>query len=308
LGKIMKSFVYIFILIGLASCTSPNFNDCLTPSQQEITNLAQANFEQILREQFNVNSDADYKQYFETIASSNGIVIPQEYIISFEEFKTAGLLDTSSQITEFIKQKNEDNSTYTGIERTSRIDLSTNLISNIESLAYNDSSEIRIRTYFLNEVKRANNISTAIIADGMALGFDELDMSNDLLKFWILYQFYIEPCIKQSVNFQEVIRKDYLRPAKSNISKTSIDTSLLFNIWSVDSTGPHADFSINSKEFYIVDYDGDGAMPFFLSDSSIAVFYEDRVEHGSIIYLDPKQLTILWRNNEVSIDYILWEN
>jgi hypothetical protein len=50
------------------------------------------------------------------------------------------------------------------------------------------------------------------------------------------------------------------RPAKSLLS-TTIDTALLFGIWTNDPNGPHADFQFSSKSFYVVDYDGDGNRP-----------------------------------------------
>jgi len=35
----------------------------------------------------------------------------------------------------------------------------------------------------------------------------------------------------------------------------------LFGIWTVDPEGPHTDFEISEKSFYIVDYYGNGALP-----------------------------------------------
>jgi hypothetical protein len=67
------------------------------------------------------------------------------------------------------------------------------------------------------------------------------------------------------------------RPSTSTIS-TSLDTALLFSIWTTDPEGPHADFKWTKKSFFIVDYDGNGDMPFELIDRKLKVYFYDFIQ------------------------------
>jgi hypothetical protein len=62
------------------------------------------------------------------------------------------------------------------------------------------------------------------------------------------------------------------RPEKTLITNPTVDTTRLFQIWTLDPNGPHADFWFKPTELYVVDYDGDGAMPYLLNKDSLQYF------------------------------------
>ncbi len=95
------------------------------------------------------------------------------------------------------------------------------------------------------------------------------------------------------------------RPAKSTLH-TSLDTHLLFNIWTTDPDGPHADFEISDKDFYVVDYDGDGSMPYTLEGNGLTVYYNDFVQKGTIKSLTKDSLEILWEGTDESTHYVIF--
>jgi len=98
------------------------------------------------------------------------------------------------------------------------------------------------------------------------------------------------------------------RPKFSQIIDSKIDTSKLFNIWTLDPDGPHADFVISKNEFYIVDYDGDGDMPFILKRDSLTVFYNDFILKGRIINVTNDSLKIWWEETNSATNYVEWKN
>ncbi|GJM60752.1 hypothetical protein [Persicobacter diffluens] len=58
--------------------------------------------------------------------------------------------------------------------------------------------------------------------------------------------------------------------------------------------GPHADFWFKPNEFYVVDYDGDGAMPYILKEDSLTIFYNDFIQKGVILSVSKDTLKIYW--------------
>ena len=97
------------------------------------------------------------------------------------------------------------------------------------------------------------------------------------------------------------------RPSKSVVS-TGIDTTLLFTIWTSDPDGPHADFEFSSKSFYVVDYDGDGDMPYFLTDKKLKIYYNDFIQEGEIVSVDKDTLKIKWADFDKANSYVRWTN
>ena len=81
---------------------------------------------------------------------------------------------------------------------------------------------------------------------------------------------------------------------------------MLFGIWASDPDGPHADFELTKKSFYVVDYDGDGAMPYILNHDTIKVFYEDYVRVGIIKSVTKDTLKIDWGGNGI-VNCIKWK-
>ncbi|MEA4997118.1 MAG: hypothetical protein VB079_11580 [Petrimonas sp.] len=99
--------------------------------------------------------------------------------------------------------------------------------------------------------------------------------------------------------------KNINRPSSSTIS-THLDTTLLFDIWTTDPEGPHADFWLTSKSFYVVDYDGDGDMPYELNDINLKIYYNNFIQEGKIISVDKDTLKIMWANFNNINDYVRW--
>ena len=99
--------------------------------------------------------------------------------------------------------------------------------------------------------------------------------------------------------------KNINRPKKSKI-KTNLDTTLLFGIWTSDLKGPHADFQLSHNSFYVVDYDGDGDMPYDLNDRKIKIYYNDFIQEGEIISVDKDTLKIMWKEYDNVNNYVRW--
>jgi hypothetical protein len=102
--------------------------------------------------------------------------------------------------------------------------------------------------------------------------------------------------------------ENILRPEKSEILNPSFDTSLLFGIWAQDTTGPHADFWLKSSEFYVVDYDGNGSMPYIIKKDSLTVYYNDFKMTGQIIQVGLDSMTISWNETDRPTTYYKWKN
>ena len=98
------------------------------------------------------------------------------------------------------------------------------------------------------------------------------------------------------------------RPEKSIITNPTVDTTELFKIWTLDLDGPHADFWFKPNEFYVVDYDGDGAMPYLLNRDSLTIFYNDFIQKGKIVSVGKDTLKIHWNESERPTQYVEWKN
>jgi len=98
------------------------------------------------------------------------------------------------------------------------------------------------------------------------------------------------------------------RPEKTLILNPTIDTTQLFRIWTLDPDGPHADFWIKREYFYVVDYDGNGAMPYELKGDSITIYYNDFIQKGLIKKVTKDSLIIKWNGLDELTGYIEWRN
>lgn len=98
------------------------------------------------------------------------------------------------------------------------------------------------------------------------------------------------------------------RPEKSIINNPTVDTTELFKIWTLDPDGPHADFWFKPTEFYVVDYDGDGAMPYLLNRDSLTIFYNDFIQKGKIVSVSKDTLKIRWNETGSMTEYVEWKN
>jgi hypothetical protein len=98
------------------------------------------------------------------------------------------------------------------------------------------------------------------------------------------------------------------RPEKTEIINSKFDTTLLFKIWTLDPNGPHADFWFKRTEFYVVDYDGNGAMPYILNGDNLTVFYNDFIQKGKIVSVNKGTLKIHWNDSDSPTEYVEWKN
>jgi hypothetical protein len=145
-----------------------------------------------------------------------------------------------------------------------------------------------------NESKKSF-IDSTISHKSHNLGYNELANPNNEKSF---------PISDYNTDNKDV--KKLNRPSKSVIN-SAIDTSLLFSIWTSDPNGPHADFVFSSKSFFVVDYDGDGDMPYALLDKKLKVYYNDFEQEGEIISVSKDTLKIKWKDYEYINNYVKWK-
>jgi hypothetical protein len=96
------------------------------------------------------------------------------------------------------------------------------------------------------------------------------------------------------------------RPKQSKIVNSKFDLELLFGIWTYDPNGPHADFELTRKSFYVVDYDGNGDMPYVINQDTIKVYYEDYESVGIIKAVTKDTLKIDWDKNGI-VNCVKWK-
>ena len=95
-------------------------------------------------------------------------------------------------------------------------------------------------------------------------------------------------------------------PILSKIN-SKLDTALLFGIWTIDPNGPHADFVISKNSYYIVDYDGDGDMPYELNGNDLKIYFKDFTQDGKILSVDRDSLKINWKHSDNVENYVRWK-
>lgn len=114
----------------------------------------------------------------------------------------------------------------------------------------------------------------------------------------------IETVSKKNTDIESI--ENINRPKQTKIIKSKFDLKLLFGIWTYDPEGPHADFELTKKSFYVVDYDGDGHMPYVLNHDTIKVYYNDYVRIGIIKSVTKDTLKIDWDKNGI-INCVKWK-
>ncbi|HEX8531446.1 MAG TPA: hypothetical protein VF646_15550, partial [Cytophagales bacterium] len=82
------------------------------------------------------------------------------------------------------------------------------------------------------------------------------------------------------------------KPAKSQIINPAFALKDVFGVWTTDPNGPHADFSLDSNSFYIVDSDGNGDMPYILRNDSLIIFYDEFIGKNKILKADQDSLIL----------------
>ncbi|WP_209143336.1 MULTISPECIES: protein kinase family protein [Chitinophaga] len=100
------------------------------------------------------------------------------------------------------------------------------------------------------------------------------------------------------------------RPGSSTI-RTTLDTGLLLRTWVAHPgpEAPHADFQISKEHFFIVDFDGDGAMPYKLEDRKLTIYYPEYIAECEILLLNKDSLKIMWSDYpEGPVVYTIWKH
>ncbi|MGL1888401.1 MAG: hypothetical protein OCD76_17930 [Reichenbachiella sp.] len=98
------------------------------------------------------------------------------------------------------------------------------------------------------------------------------------------------------------------RPSRPIFKNTQVDTTELFGIWTVDPTGPHADFWLTKDSYYVVDYDGDGDMPYILDGRTLTIFFEHGKQVLEILSTSNDTLRTFSKEYEYETLYIRWKN
>jgi hypothetical protein len=98
--------------------------------------------------------------------------------------------------------------------------------------------------------------------------------------------------------------KNIERPEKTIIRNLEIDTTQAFGIWVQDPDGPNADFRLDSESYYVVDYDGNGAMPYILDGNEITIYFNDFVYNGIIKSTKNDTLIIKWSDADFESKYV----
>ena len=129
--------------------------------------------------------------------------------------------------------------------------------------------------------------------DTVLNGYDELANTQNREKYTV-----------SEYNTDDKEIENIKRPKKSIIRNLEIDTTNAFGIWTLDPDGPHADFLFDKDSFYIVDYDGDGAMPYILDKNEITVFYNDFTQKGIINSSNKDTLKIEWKDYDEETVYV----
>nr|WP_152565674.1 hypothetical protein [Nonlabens ulvanivorans] len=64
----------------------------------------------------------------------------------------------------------------------------------------------------------------------------------------------------------------------------------------------------DKKSFYVVDYDGNGDMPYILDKNEITIFYNDFIQKGIITSTKNDKLKIKWSDFDEETEYVKFEN
>ncbi len=93
---------------------------------------------------------------------------------------------------------------------------------------------------------------------------------------------------------------------KTKIVKATVPLEKLFQAWVSDENDPHATFDLTREGLFLVDYDGDGNMPYLLKGDSLIVYYDYGTERSRIKKLTDDSLVLSMDGYEVA--YVRWKN
>ncbi|SMD37000.1 hypothetical protein SAMN04488029_3184 [Reichenbachiella faecimaris] len=98
------------------------------------------------------------------------------------------------------------------------------------------------------------------------------------------------------------------RPSRPVFKNVQVDTSELFGIWTVDPTGPHADFVLSKEGYYVVDSDGGGTVPFILDGKTLTLFNEEFKQDLEILSTKNDSLRTYIKEYDYEATYTRWKN
>lgn len=81
---------------------------------------------------------------------------------------------------------------------------------------------------------------------------------------------------------------------------------MLFAIWTEDQLGPHANFIFSKKSIFVVDYDGDGDMPYELDGKKLKIYYSEFIKEGQLMSVTTDTLKIKWTEFDFITSYVKW--
>lgn len=93
--------------------------------------------------------------------------------------------------------------------------------------------------------------------------------------------------------------------ARSKIISPAFPTQYLFGVWTTDPNGPHADFTLDSNFFHIVDFDGDGHRPYLIREDSFIIFYGNITSRNKILKAD--QDSLILESDEGVVKNVRWK-
>lgn len=145
-----------------------------------------------------------------------------------------------------------------------------------------------------NQQTTQSEYSERTQADSVSQGYNELANANKKETFSI-----------SDYNSDNENIENVKRPALSTIA-TTLDTALLFHAWTLNPDGPHADFDFTAESFYVVDYDGNGDMPYDLIDQHLKIYYNDFIQEGEIVFISSDTMKILWADVQEPTAFVRW--
>lgn len=122
---------------------------------------------------------------------------------------------------------------------------------------------------------------------------------------FLLALVFFSSCRNQEVKKTDNRPQQNIATEKQKIINSSFPVKNLFGIWTEDPNGPHADFELTETSFYVVDYGGNGHMPYEINDNKINVHYPDSEKTGLIKKAENDSLVIYWASGKYST-YVRW--
>ncbi|MDR6967749.1 hypothetical protein J2X31_001761 [Flavobacterium arsenatis] len=107
---------------------------------------------------------------------------------------------------------------------------------------------------------------------------------------------------KQEVNTE---KQNLVEIHNSTITNPAFPMKDILGIWAEDLSGPHADFELTESYFYVVDYDGNGHMPYEINTNKIKIYFPDSEQMGLIKKAKNDSLVIYCANGEFTT-YLRW--